>query len=290
MRDPFLIDGPTCISFSGGRTSAYMLWRVLQSNDGLPEDTHVLFANTGKEEEATLEFVRDCGKRWGVYITWLEYRNYGDMTGHGAKWVECDFDSAARNGEPFEMAIGSRGGALPNRMMRYCSSELKTRTMHRFLRHRGWDYWDTFLGIRADEPRRVAKFRANCHPETKDETVHMPLALTNIGAQDVARFWTQAGFDLGLPNMNGKAMHGNCDLCFLKPPAQRLSLIREKPSRAIWWVEQEKKARAHANVGESGCVFRQDIPTYAEMLRFVEQQDDFIGHQDEESIACFCGD
>ena len=69
-RDPFKIDGQTCISFSGGRTSAYMLWRVLRSNGGtLPTECVVCFANTGKEDGATLRFVRGCGERWGVVDT-----------------------------------------------------------------------------------------------------------------------------------------------------------------------------------------------------------------------------
>ena len=33
----------------------------------------VCFANTGKEVEATLRFVRDCAEHWQVPIHWLEY-------------------------------------------------------------------------------------------------------------------------------------------------------------------------------------------------------------------------
>lgn len=51
----FKIEGPAKISFSGGRTSALMLYLVLMANGGtLPEDVKVLFANTGKEREATM--------------------------------------------------------------------------------------------------------------------------------------------------------------------------------------------------------------------------------------------
>ena len=280
MRDPFKIDGPTCISFSGGRTSAYMLWRVLQSNGGLPSEAVVCFANTGKEEEATLRFVRDCGEQWGVNITWLEYLD-------GAGVGVTDFEHASRNGEPYEAVIAQRGGVLPNRVARYCSSELKTRTMHRYLRSEGWTEWDTLIGIRADEPARVAKFRANPHPETKSEEVHMPLAAVGIGAHHVGEFWASNSFDLELPNIGGKTMHGNCDLCFLKPSHQVFSLIAEKPSRAIWWAEQEKKAEAHAH--GNACRFRDDRPSYAQMLKFSEQQRDMFDPT-EEAIACFCGD
>lgn len=174
--DPFKIDGSTCISFSGGRTSAYMLWRVLQANGGLPEEAVVCFANTGKEDEATLRFVQACGQRWGVHITWLEYQQ------EEPRFRVVDFDTADRHGRPFEAVIAQRGGYLPNRVSRYCSSELKTRTMHRYLKAQGWTEWDTFIGIRADEPRRVAKFRANPRPEGKHEEVWLPLAAVGVSS------------------------------------------------------------------------------------------------------------
>jgi len=94
MSDPFKILEPTCISFSGGRTSAYMLWRVLQSNNGLPEDAVICFANTGKEEEATLRFVERCSTEWNVPITWVEF-DYNEDTSKRFKVV--NFETASRN-------------------------------------------------------------------------------------------------------------------------------------------------------------------------------------------------
>lgn len=282
MSDPFKIDGPTCLSFSTGRSSAYMLWRTLQSNDraSLARWLKVCFANTGKEDEASLRFWRACATKWGIPIIGLEYQP-------GPTYKVVEFSDANRTGKPFEAVIQQRNGLLPNRVARFCSSELKTRTIHRYLRDLGWKEWDSFVGIRADERRRVAKFRANPFPETKDEEVHLPLALAGVTASDVGAFWRTQSFDLDLPNINGKTMHGNCDLCFLKPAAQVLSLIQEKPSRAIWWAAQERRAEQFAT--GNGSRFRDDRASYAQMAEFTAAQADAFDTE-EEGVSCACGD
>lgn len=273
----FKIDGPTCISFSGGRTSAYMLWRVLQDNDGLPEETKVCFANTGKEDEATLEFVRDCEKNWNVPITWLEF------IPEDPKFKEVSFETASRDGEPF-LALIKKRNYLPNPVSRFCTVELKVRTIHRYLKSIGWTEWDSMLGIRADEQRRLAKIGNQDYGKHEEKIA--PLGRAGVTKEIVGKFWREQHFDLKLPNMNGVTMHGNCDLCYLKGAHQIMSLIQEKPERAIWWAKMESTALSST---PNGARFRKDRPGYAEMLKYSQEQRNMFDPK-EETIPCFCGD
>jgi 3'-phosphoadenosine 5'-phosphosulfate sulfotransferase (PAPS reductase)/FAD synthetase len=275
MHDPFKITEPTCISFSGGRTSAYMLWRVLQSHGGtLPPEAIVCFANTGKEDEATLKFVQDCGQRWGVDIHWLEFRDADPA------FERVTFETASRDGEPFEALIKKRN-YLPNPVTRFCTAELKIRTIHKYLKSLGWNHNEEmdWIGMRADEQRRAAKI--------KDKS-RIPLVAAGVTKETVGEFWKNQPFDLELPNINGVTYHGNCDLCFLKGGAQVLSLIAEKPERGIWWAKMEALALALASK-PSGAVFRSDRPSYSSMIQFAADQTDMFD-ANEEAIACFCGD
>lgn len=277
----FKIDSPTCISFSGGRTSAYMLWRVLQENNGLPEEAKVCFANTGKEDEATLRFVDRCSKEWGVQIVWVEYAEAEETKD---RFRVVTFETASRDGEPFE-AIIRRRNYLPNPVSRFCTVEMKVRAIHRYLKSIGWTEWDSMLGIRADEQRRLAKIGNQDYGKHEEKIA--PLGRAGVTKEMVGEFWRNQPFDLELPNINGVTYHGNCDLCFLKGTSQTMSLIQEKPERAIWWAKMEALALALASKPE-GARFRKDRPSYAEMMKFAQEQTDFFGN--DETIPCFCGD
>jgi 3'-phosphoadenosine 5'-phosphosulfate sulfotransferase (PAPS reductase)/FAD synthetase len=266
MSNHYKIDGPTCISFSGGRTSAYMLHKVLQTGGGQrPNETIVCFANTGKEDEATLRFVQDCSEHWNVPIVWLEYQ-WAEKPSDRFKVVT--FETASRNGEPFAESIWQNGKPyLPNSIQRICTVNTKIKPINSYLQSIDFVDFETAVGIRADEQYRAAKM--------KDKWT--PLVHAGVTKQDVLNFWETNSFDLGLPT-NG--FYSNCDLCFMKPVAQIASMIQEKPERAIWWAKQEELA---------GGRFSKDRPTYSAMMEFTKNQADMFD-PNEEAIACFCGD
>lgn len=228
---PYLLpEGNVQIAFSGGRSSGYMLHHILEANGGLPDRVEVTFQNTGREMPQTLDFVAEVGQRWGVGITWLEYRKdapFYEIIGR---------QGASENGEPFEALIEKRK-FLPNQQARFCTIELKVRTAKRYLRSLGWDHWTNAVGFRSDEPHRLNK------PKPKDRwTVWHPMATAGVSRADVIDFWNRQPFDLQLPSIDGKSALGNCDGCFLKSEATVAMIARDYPERHVWWERMEAKA------------------------------------------------
>lgn len=282
-RDPFLIPGPLLVNVSGGRTSGYMLRRIIDAHGGsLPEDVIPVFCNTGKEMDETLDFVRDIGERWAVRVRWLEYRwepgrHYFEEVGH---------NSASRNGEPFDMAIQARQ-ILPNVMARFCTQEMKIRTMQRFAWSLGWKDYTSAVGLRADEPGRVARLRARNATGKDVWDVVMPLAEAGVTRQHVVDFWRRQPFDLRLQNVNGRTPHGNCDMCFLKSTSTLLGIMRDMPERARWWIGKEAQAMGKAG---SAATFSKRR-TYAGLMARVRSQRNLDPSDDiDETVDCFCGE
>lgn len=282
MKNPYFIDEPAVISFSGGRTSAYMLFKTLEAHGGvLPDYVKVCFANTGREMPETLDFVRDCGEQWGVDIVWLECRARPGEAGENKFVYETEvvsYETASRNGEPFAQLITARN-YLPNVVARFCTSELKVRRVVDYLNSIGHGDGERLhvIGIRFDEPRRAIKMH---NKKNEGHDCWCPLYEDKVTALDVAAFWNAQNFDLNLHNRDGVTDWGNCDLCYLKGGNKKLSLVRERPDLADWWIEQEAKINGR---------FRNDQPSYSQMKVIATDQGQLFDF-DDESIPCFCGD
>ena len=276
MINPYKIEEPALISFSGGRTSGFMLWNILKAFDGkLPEDIFVVFANTGKEAPETLDFVNDISNKWDVDIKWLELSIHQERPIWRTK--EVTYETASKNGEPFDMLIEKRS-FLPNSVMRFCTSELKINVMKRFMLSLGYKDWFNVVGLRYDEPRRVANIRNQTNNKW---TSIAPMYDAKHTIKDVIDFWKKQNFDLGLNSYGGKAPAGNCDLCFLKGMDTTIKILKERPELANWWIEKENQTNA---------TFRKDRPSYINLLDISKQPQAKDLFNDDDQMTCFCHD
>lgn len=201
----------------------------------------IAFENTGLEDEETLRFVDRCANRWktvyGAEVIWLEYarkspKEPGKIGRPTFKIV--DFNTAARDGEPFLELFGPRKD-LPNRAWRECTKNLKIRTLQKYLKNIGVSEFISYTGIRHDEPSRW-----NLDKDTAElygYEVRHPLVEWKTTKADVLRGLPEMlGFDLEIED----EIFGNCDLCFLKGPNKRLEVMRRRPQLAQFWIKLEK--------------------------------------------------
>lgn len=230
---------PLLVSVSGGRSSAFMARLVQQSQSYDTYDRIYGFMNTGKEREESLEFVSRLDTEWNLGIVWLEavvIPGKGNATQHKI----VTFETASRNGEPFDDVIAKYG--IPNKAFPHCTRELKQRVVASYMRSLGHSTWTTAIGFRIDEPQRMSG-------KTEFGASMYPLVECRLSRQEIRLWWRQQAFDLGIEDWQG-----NCDLCWKKSLAKRIRTLTEEPDRADWWIRHEEKSEYKFDLREGVSV------------------------------------
>lgn len=213
------------VSFSGGRTSAFMSYLIKESWSQR-YDLRFVFANTSFEHHDTLRFVDAVDREFGLNLTWLEaVANHTERKASGHRVVSVG--TAARNGEVFRDSVAKYG--LPNRTFKSCTRELKLNAIKSYTRSIGWADHFTAVGIRADEPRRISA-------TASQQRLLYPL-VTNwpTDKQDVLAFFENFDWDLAIPEHMG-----NCRACFQKSDRKLAAVYRDDPAAFDFVADLER--------------------------------------------------
>ena len=203
------------VSFSGGKTSAYMAKLLLDSYD---YNFKFVFANTGLESEETLDFIDKCDMAFDLNLVWLE-AVVNPAHGKGITHKHIDYSSASRDGTPFEQFIAKSG--IPNRNKPQCSDRLKASVIESYKKEIGWKGCLHAIGIRSDESKRKSKNSALVY------NICYPLCdWLPADKQDVESFWEEQDFTLELEDHEG-----NCQTCWKKSDKKLFLLALEHPER-----------------------------------------------------------
>lgn len=219
------------VSFSGGKSSALMA-KLIKENCSDEYEIIYTIANTGEEREETLIFADKCDKEWGLNLIWLE-AVINPESGEGTRHKVVTFETASRNGEPFEAMIRKYG--VPNLTFKPCNRELKLSAMKSYMDSIGWDSYKIAIGIRIDEDRRAKN--------AEQLGIVYPLKdWWPTDKQDVNSFWENYHFQLGL-----KEHEGNCKWCFQKSERKHLLAISENPEFYDFPRRMEKEYGFHGS-------------------------------------------
>jgi len=159
------------VSFSGGRTSAYLCY-LMKEKYG--DEVDFIYMDTGAEHEKTYEFIRKVNDEFGLNLTCLR-TDFSSPLGAGNGFTVVDINSISPDLKPFSEMIYKYGVPYIGGM--FCTDRMKLVPFNKYCKEKyPKTFWcdgiqkqggtpagnmfeeagyETWLGIRADEPKRV---------------------------------------------------------------------------------------------------------------------------------------
>lgn len=204
------------VSFSGGRTSAYMVHLIeqMRKRDEI-HDVHYVFMDTGAEHPKTYEFIRKCVEHFEIDLICLR-TVISDELGVGPMYRVVGLHECKPDLEPW-VDINRKHGT-PFTIAPKCTDRMKTVPFQKYCNEMfGRNNYMTWLGLRADEPRRLKE---------REDFAYLA-HISNITKPEILDWWSDMPFDLEIDEHLG-----NCVFC-IKKAEQKIALaMRDEPEMA----------------------------------------------------------
>ncbi len=197
-------------------------WLIKHYKEAGYKDIAFVFANTGLEAEETLEFTDRCARHFGFDLYWVEAK-VSMVLGEGVRHNLVTFETASRNGQPYESVIEKYG--IPGPAAAHCTQNTKVYPINSFAKVAfNGEKFDSAIGIRYDEIDRQNENAA------KQRLVY-PLIHLRTTKPIINVFWRDMPFRLNIPSYLG-----NCVACFKKGDKNLFAAIKERPEAMDFWV------------------------------------------------------
>lgn len=205
------------ISFSGGRTSAFMTLEVLK----IHPDAEVIFMDTGAEHPKTYEFIRNFSRNFDVDITCLRVIPNQEMR-KASTYEKLSVEQIGPDLEPWRRMLRKYGHPYVGGA--FCTDRMKTVPFTKYCNEMyGKGNYERWLGIREDEPNRLGN---------RGPGFHYLADISDFDKQDVIDWWSVQDFDLGI-----QEHLGNCVFC-IKKSLQKVALAtKDEPELANEFID-----------------------------------------------------
>jgi len=221
-------------SYSGGRTSGYMA-HLLQQKFG--KDTPFVFTDTGAEHHKTYEFIRKTAKEFALNLTCLRVVINPEL-GKPNSYKIVSLDDIGQDLEPFAQMMEKYG--TPYIHGAFCTEMMKTNPFVKYCNDvYGNGAYECWLGMRADEPRRlkgISSKQAELFDKEESKKPKRKLRylaeISDFEKQDVLDWWTQQRFDLDL-----EEPLGNCVFCIKKGLNKVAYAAKKEPDFAKKFID-----------------------------------------------------
>lgn len=220
------------ISFSGGRTSAYLL--NLFKND--PE-AHFVFMDTGAEHPATYQFIKDIVKHWKIDLVCLR-TVVNPVMNIGCTYKIISLDELKQDLEPWKAMLKKYGS--PYYDSPFCTARMKTEPFEKYCNDKfGKGGFERWIGIRFDEPKRLPieilkSLQLPVHTKASNQKkgFRYLAEISEFEKDDVLHWWKKQPFDLAITEHLG-----NCVFC-IKKTINKVALAgKDEPEQLVKWVQ-----------------------------------------------------